>query len=89
MATELNKNLLKFSFKEENKSIDESMISYYLTHVIRQRIDNKPIAVGYNIWLFLEVYGCVVQFEPYEDVKKENQAASLLNGGYEKTLFCG
>ena len=81
MATELNKNLLKFSFKEENKSIDKSMISYYVTHVIRQRIDNKPTGVGFNIWPFLEVYGCVVQFEPYQGVKKENQAASVLNGG--------
>ena len=57
------------------------MISYYVTHVIRQRIDNKPTGVGFNIWPFLEVYGCVVQFEPYQGVKKENQAAFLLNGG--------
>ena len=57
------------------------MISYYVTHVIRRQIDNKPIGVGYNIWLFLEGYGCVVQFEPCQGVRNENQAPSLLNGG--------
>ena len=45
-----------------------------------RKINNKPIRVRYNIWLLLEGYGCVVQFEPYQGVKKENQAASLLNG---------
>ena len=57
---ELNKKFLKFTFNGENKSIDQSMISYYANHDSRQRINSKPIRVEYNIWVFAEAYGCVV-----------------------------
>ena len=89
VINELSKNILKFSFNEENKSIDESMISCYGTHGSRQRINNKPIWLGYNIWILVEGHGYVVQFEPYQGVKKRNQAAPLLNGEWKKTLLCG
>ena len=60
MIIELNKRFLKFTFNGENKSIDQSMISYYANHGSRQRINNKPIRVEYNIWVFAEAYGYVV-----------------------------
>ena len=72
----LNKRFLNFSFNGENKTTDESTISYYKTHSDRQRINNKPIRVGYNIWVLAETYGYVVQFGPNQGVKKEKQVAS-------------
>ena len=72
VINELNKRYLKFSFNEDYKSIGESMIPYYRTHGIRQRINNKPIRVGYNIWVLAEAYGYAVQFEPYQVVRKGN-----------------
>ena len=34
-------------------------------------MNNKPIQMGYdNIWVLAEAYYYVVQFEPYQGVKK-------------------
>ena len=52
------------------------MIPYYRTHGSRQRINNTPIRMGYNSWVFAEANRHVVQFEPYHVVKKGKQAAS-------------
>ena len=68
--------LLMFSFTGENKSIDKSMIPYYGTHNGRKRINNKPVQVGYKIWVVVEAYGYVVHFEPYQGVKKRKEVAS-------------
>ena len=46
------------------------MISYFANHGTRQRINNKKIGVGHSIWVLPEVYGYVVQFKPYQGVKK-------------------
>ena len=81
MINEVNKRFLKFSFNGENRSIDESMILYYETHSSSQRINNKPIRVGHNIWFFAEKYGYVVQLEPHQCVKKGKQAVSSFKWG--------
>ena len=81
MINEVNKRFLKFSFNGENRSIDESMILYYETHSSSQRINNKPIRVGHNIWFFAETYGYVVQLEPHQCVKKGKQAVSSFKWG--------
>ena len=78
---------LKFSFNEENKSIDKSMIPYYGTHSGRQRIKKKPIRVGYSIWVLAEAYGYVVQFKPYQGVKKGKQVASSFKWGLEEKVL--
>ena len=52
------------------------MIPYYGTHGSKQRINNKPIRVGYYIRIPVEVYDYVVQFEPYQGVKKGKQVTS-------------
>ena len=57
------------------------MIPYYGTHGSRQRINKKSICVGYNIWVLAEVYRHVVQFEPYQGVKKGKQFASSFKWG--------
>ena len=78
---QLNKSFLKFTFNGENKSIDQSMISYFANHSSRQRINNKPVAMGFNIWVLAEAYGYLVQFEPYQGVKRGKQVASSTNWG--------
>ena len=65
-----------FSLNGENKSIDKSMVLYYKTHGSRQRINNKPIRVGYNVWILAEAYGNVGQCEPNESLMKEKHVAS-------------
>ena len=65
------------------------MITYFANDSSRQRIYNKPNRVGCKIWLLAEAYGYVVQFEPYQGVKKEKRFPPLLNGDKDKTLFCG
>ena len=42
-------------------------------------MNNKPIWVGYNIWVLAEAYVYVVQFEPYQSVQKGKQVASTSN----------
>ena len=79
MIYKLNKRFLKFSFNEENKSIDESMIFYYRTRDSKQRINNQLIQEGYKTLVLAEVYGYVVQFEPYISSCKE-RLPPLLNG---------
>ena len=76
MSYELNKILLKFFLIGGNKSIDESMIPYYATNGSRQRISNKPIRVGYNIWVLTETYDYVVQFKADQVVTKRKQVTS-------------
>ena len=72
----LNIGFLKFTVNGENKSIDQSKISYYANHGSRQWIKSKPIWVGFNIWVLVEAYGYVRQVEPYQSVKKGKQVAS-------------
>ena len=40
------------------------MTPYFGTNGCRQRINNKPIRVGYKFWVLAEAYGDVIQFEP-------------------------
>ena len=47
---------LQFSFNGENKSINESMIPYYGTHGKSQRINDKSIRMGYDIWVLAKPY---------------------------------
>ena len=84
MINELNRRFLNFSFNGESKSIDESMISYCRAHDSMQRINNKPIRVGYNISVLPEAYGFLVQFEPYHRIKKEKQVAFSTKWGFGK-----
>ena len=65
-----------FSFNWENKAVKQSMISYYANHRSRQRINNKPIWAGYNIWVLAEAHGYIVQIVPYEGEKKRKHIAS-------------
>ena len=76
MIKDLNNKFLKHSFNGENTSIDESMIPYFGIHGSRQRINSKPIHVGYKFWVLAEVYGYVIQCESYQVVEVGKQIVS-------------
>ena len=42
--------------------------------------------MSYNIGVLAEAYGYVVQFEPYQGVKKEKQFASSTKGGLGESV---
>ena len=80
------KEIFKVFFQGEIKSIDKSMNAYYGTHGSRQRI-NKLIRVGYNMWVLGEACGYVVQFEPYQCVKKVKQIPSFTEWGLGENAY--
>ena len=63
------------------------MIPYYRTHGSRQLINNKPIRLGYNICVHGEAYGYVIQFEPYQSVKKRKRIASYTKWGLGENVL--
>ena len=44
-------------------------------------INKQQARVGYNIWVLAEAYDYVVQFVPYQGVKKGKQVASSTKWG--------
>lgn len=70
----LNDRFLCYFPKQQNLSIDESMIPYYGRHGAKQFIRGKPIRFGFKIWALTTPLGYVVQFEPYQG--KRGQQAS-------------
>ena len=65
----MNARCLKFRGNNSNICVDESMIPYYGRNGCKQRIQNKPIRLGYKMWVLAESNGYVVQFEPYQGAK--------------------
>ena len=57
------------------------MIPYFGTHVSRQRINNKPIRVGYKFWVLGKGYGYVIQFKTYQGAKVGKQIAAQTRWG--------
>ena len=81
LITNLNEKFLKYSSNCETKSVDESMIPYYGSHGSKQRINNKPIRVGYKVWVLAEAYGYVIQFEPYQGAKTGRHISTTTTWG--------
>ena len=52
------------------------MVPFFETHGRRQRINNKPIHVGYKIWVLTEQYGYVIQLDSCHGAKSGKQIAS-------------
>ena len=65
----MNATCLKFRGNNSNICVDESMIPYYGRNGYKQRIQNKMIKLGYNMWVLAKSNGYVVQFEPYQGAK--------------------
>ena len=51
IINELNKGFLKFSLNEENKFIERMYDSLLPNSWQKQLKNNKPVRVGYNIWV--------------------------------------
>ena len=81
LIKDLNNKFLEHSFNGENKSIEESMIPYFGTHVSRQTINNKPIRVSYKFWVLGKGYGYVIQFKTYQGAKVGKQIVTQTTWG--------
>ena len=65
----INKRCLDNRTNRANLSVDEAMLPYFGKNNSKQRINNKPIRVGYKMWVLAEDSGYVVQFDPYQGAK--------------------
>ena len=65
----INKRCLKNRSNLSNLSVDEAMLPYFGRNSSKQRIPNKPIRVGYKVWVLAEESGYVIQFDPYQGAK--------------------
>ena len=65
----INERCLHYAMYASDLSIDESMIPYFGRHNSKQRIANKPIRVGFKMWVLAESTGYVINFDPYEGAK--------------------
>ena len=64
-----NKRFLKNRANLQHLSVDEAMLPYFGKNNSKQRIQNKPVRVGYKMWVLAEDSGYVVQFDPYQGAK--------------------
>ena len=56
----INKRCLDNRTNRANLSVDEAMLPYFGKNNSKQRINNKPIRVGYKMWVLAEDSGYVV-----------------------------
>ena len=70
----LNERFLLYFQKQQNLSIDESMIPYYGRHGAKQFIRGKPIRFGYKMWALTTPLGYLLQFEPYQGARGRQAA---------------
>ena len=57
-------------------AVDEAMIPYFGKNNSKQRIQNKPVRVGYKMWVLAEESGYIVQFYPYQGAKQNGPQRS-------------
>lgn len=62
----LNTEFLETFRKEEQLSVDESMVPYYGRHGCKQFIRSKPIRFGYKLWCLNTNLGYLVTLKPYQ-----------------------
>ena len=75
------KPFLNIHLMVKQRLIDKSMVPYFGTHGSRQRINNKPIHVGYKVWLLAEAYGYAIQVQPYQGAKNCKRIATSTSWG--------
>ena len=76
----INESCLQNFIPEKNVSIDGSMASYYGRHGCRQYIQNKPVKLGYKLWVATTPLGYAMQFYPYAR-KDDNYNKDIGLGG--------
>ena len=65
----MNAKCLKLRPNSPNLSVDEAMLPYFGRNRCKQRMQNKPVRVGYKMWVLAEESGYVVGFDPYQGAK--------------------
>ena len=85
----MNERCLKFRANLPNLSVDEAMLPYFGRNSSKQRIQNKPVRLGYKMWVLAEDSGYIVQFSPYQGAKSDGpQRSSPTSWGLgEKTVL--
>ena len=82
----LNEKCLNGFSESKNLSVDESMLPYFGHHCSKQRIANKPVRMGYKVWVLAESSGYVVQFEPYQGARLRTCRSSAANFGLGESV---
>lgn len=77
----LNERFLFLQPRQQQLSVDESMVPYYGRHNCKQFIRGKPIRFGYKVWCLNTRLGYLVQFEPYQGAGTVDIIEKLGMGG--------
>ena len=72
----INDRCFKFRENVPYLAVDEAMIPYFGKNNSKQRIQNKPVRVGYKMWVLAEESGYIVQFDPYQGEKQNGPQRS-------------
>ena len=64
------------------------MIPYYQTDCSKHRVNNKPIGVGYKIWVFEETYGYVVQCSSVQKISRCKKKKKRKRKKRKQLTFC-
>ena len=66
LLTMLNERFLQYAILDERFCVDESMISYFGRHGVKQFLRGKPIRFGVKMWCLCDCLGYLVQCDPYQ-----------------------
>ena len=66
LFTALNSKFVTHFPRQQDLSVDESMVPYYGRHSAKQYIRGKPIRFGYKVWSINTSLGYCVQLDPYQ-----------------------
>ena len=72
----MNERCVKYAPFQSDLSVDESMLPYFGRNSSKQRIANKPVRMGYKMWVLAESLGYVIKFEPYQGAKNGRSCIS-------------
>ena len=61
----INKKCAKYAPFAFALSVDESLLPHYGRNSSKQHIANKPVQVGYKMWVLAESLGYVIAFDPF------------------------
>ena len=85
----INQKCLRYRTNRHALSIDESMVPYFGQNGCKQCIKNKPIRLGYKLWVLAESTGYVIHFDPYQGAKggRSTKASPTSWGLGERTVL--
>lgn len=66
LFTALNAKFITHFPRQQDLSVDESMVPYYGRHSAKQYIRGKPIRFGYKVWAINTCLGYCAQLDPYQ-----------------------